>query len=69
VDGEAKALTTAQFGILTALMLEPGRVFTRLQLLEQIQGSAFAGYERNIDVHMKNIELSLPLLILALLQG
>ncbi|OHD69870.1 MAG: DNA-binding response regulator [Spirochaetes bacterium RBG_16_67_19] len=55
VDGEAKALTTAQFDILAALMLEPGRVFTRLQLLERIQGSAFEGYERTIDVHIKNI--------------
>ena len=59
VDGEAKTLTTAQFDLLTALMLEPGRVFTRLQLLEQIQGSAFAGYERTIDVHMKNIRRAL----------
>ncbi len=59
VDGEAKALTTAQFDILTALMLEPGRVFTRLQLLERIQGPAFEGYERTIDVHIKNIRRAL----------
>ena len=59
VDGEAKALTTAQFDILAALMLEPGRVFTRLQLLERIQGSAFEGYERTIDVHIKNIRRAL----------
>jgi len=59
VDGEAKALTTAQFDILAALMLEPGRVFTRLQLLGRIQGSAFEGYERTIDVHIKNIRRAL----------
>ena len=59
VDGEAKALTTAQFDILTALMLEPGRVFTRMQLLVRIQGSAFEGYERTIDVHIKNIRRAL----------
>ena len=59
VDGEAKALTTAQFDILAALMLEPGRVFTRLQLLQRIQGSAFEGYERTIDVHIKNIRRAL----------
>jgi DNA-binding response OmpR family regulator len=59
VDGKAKALTTAQFDILTALMLEPGRVFTRLQLLKRIQASAFEGYERTIDVHIKNIRRAL----------
>ncbi len=48
-------LTAAQFAILEALMRHPGRVFSRMQLLEQFQDHAFAGYERTIDVHIKNI--------------
>jgi len=36
-------------------MRRPGRVFTRMDLLEQIQGEAFAAYERTIDVHIKNL--------------
>ena len=33
----------------------PGRVFTRLQLLERVQGVAYEGYERTIDAHIKNL--------------
>jgi len=33
----------------------PGRTFTRLQLLEASQGTAYAGYERTIDAHIKNL--------------
>lgn len=49
-------LTRTEFGILAALAGQPGRVFSRLQLLETTQdGVAFEGYERTIDAHIKNL--------------
>ncbi len=41
--------------MLYTLMASPGRVFSRLELLERIQGSAYEGYERTIDVHVRNL--------------
>jgi two-component system alkaline phosphatase synthesis response regulator PhoP len=52
-------LTTAQFDLLTVLAGRPGQVFTRLQLLDAVQGDAFEGYERTIDVHIKNLRRAL----------
>jgi DNA-binding response OmpR family regulator len=37
------------------MMSAPGRAFSRLELLERTQGSAFEGYERTIDVHIRNL--------------
>jgi len=48
-------LTPMEFELLAALAGQPGRVFTRVQLLEASQGSAFEGYERTIDAHIKNL--------------
>jgi two-component system, OmpR family, alkaline phosphatase synthesis response regulator PhoP len=48
-------LTPTEFDLLTVLMQNPGRAFTRLQLLDQVQGEAFEGYERTIDAHVKNL--------------
>ncbi len=48
-------LTPTEFDLLTVMMQNPGRVFTRLQLLDQVQGEAFEGYERTIDAHIKNL--------------
>ncbi len=48
-------LTPTEFSLLAALAGQPGRVFNRMQLLELAQGSAFEGYERTIDVHIKNL--------------
>jgi DNA-binding response OmpR family regulator len=36
-------------------MSHPGRAFSRLDLLEKIQGSRYVGYERTIDIHIKNL--------------
>ena len=55
VHGEPVLLTAVQFSILTRMARSPGRVFSRLQLLESFQDHAFDGYERTIDVHIKNI--------------
>ena len=48
-------LTPSEFDLLAALMSAPGRTFTRLELLDQIQDTAFIGYARTIDVHIKNL--------------
>jgi two-component system, OmpR family, alkaline phosphatase synthesis response regulator PhoP len=52
---EALELTPSEFEILATLAAQPGRVFSRLQLLDAIQGEAFEGYERTIDSHVKNL--------------
>jgi DNA-binding response OmpR family regulator len=48
-------LTPTEFQLLAALARQPGRVFTRSQLLDAIHGVAFDSYERAIDAHVKNI--------------
>jgi DNA-binding response OmpR family regulator len=55
VRGEAVDLTPTEFDLLAALMEDPGRAFSRSQLLESVQGYAYEGYERTIDVHIKNL--------------
>jgi DNA-binding response OmpR family regulator len=52
-------LTRSQFDILATMAAHPGRVYTRLQLLEAAAGDAFEGYERTIDAHIKNIRKKL----------
>jgi DNA-binding response OmpR family regulator len=48
-------LTPTEFQLLTAMMRQPGRVFTRAQLLDAVHGVAFESYERAIDAHIKNM--------------
>ena len=48
-------LTTSEFELLAVLMAAPGRAFSRLELLDRLQGTAFEGYERTIDVHIHNL--------------
>jgi len=45
--------------LLAAMAGAPGRVFTRLQLIDLVQGHAFEGYERTIDAHIKNLRQKL----------
>lgn len=59
VDGAPRALTAAQFDLLAVFAREPGRVFTREQLLEAIHEDAGEGYERTIDAHVKNLRRAL----------
>jgi DNA-binding response OmpR family regulator len=59
IDGKAIVLTATEFDLLHALARQPGRVFTRGQLLEAIHGVAFESYERAIDAHVKNIRRKL----------
>jgi DNA-binding response OmpR family regulator len=53
--GRSVNLTPSEFDLLAALMSAPGRAFTRLELLDRVQGLAYEGYERTIDVHIKNL--------------
>jgi DNA-binding response OmpR family regulator len=48
-------LTTTEFALLQTLMREPGRVFTRGQLLDAVHGVSFESYERAVDAHVKNL--------------
>ncbi len=52
-------LTPTEFDLLVTLAREPGRVFTRMQLLDAAQGEAFEGYERTVDAHIKNLRAKL----------
>lgn len=54
-SGEGVELTPTEFSLLVTLAGQPGRVFSRLQLLEACQGIAYEGYERSIDTHIKNL--------------
>jgi two-component system alkaline phosphatase synthesis response regulator PhoP len=58
-SGEAVDLTPTEFNLLAVLASQPGRVFSRLQLLEAGQGNAYEGYERTIDAHVKNLRAKL----------
>ena len=48
-------LTATEFQLLAALARQPGRIFTRAQLLDAVHGVAFDSYERAIDAHIKNL--------------
>jgi DNA-binding response OmpR family regulator len=58
---ESVDLTPTEFSLLAALAEQPGRAFTRLQLLETTQGTAYEGYERTIDAHIKNLRAKIEL--------
>ena len=55
VQGEPVELTPTEFDLLKVLMQNPGRAFTRIQLLDQVQGETYEGYERTVDAHIKNL--------------
>ncbi|HEV8544673.1 MAG TPA: response regulator transcription factor [Candidatus Limnocylindrales bacterium] len=52
-------LTATEFQLLATLAAQPGRIFTRSQLLDAVHGVAFESYERAIDTHIKNIRRKL----------
>ncbi|MDW4904082.1 response regulator transcription factor [Streptomyces sp. ADMS] len=55
LDGTALELTPTEWGLLTALASVPGRVYSRYELVNRVRGYEFAGYERTIDSHVKNL--------------
>ena len=52
---ELVELTPTEFNLLMVMARQPGRVFSRLQLLEEGLGETYQGYERTIDAHIKNL--------------
>ena len=55
VKGEEVDLTASEFKLLTTLSRYPGRVYSRMELVEKVLGYDFEGYERTIDSHVKNL--------------
>ena len=54
-QGQKLELTTTEFKLLSTLARSPGRVYSRMQLLDTVQGIDYEGYERTIDAHIKNL--------------
>jgi len=48
-------LTPSEFDLLATMMAAPGRAYSRMELLDRLQGTAYEGYERTIDVHIRNL--------------
>ena len=59
VAGRAVDLTATEFELLATIARQPGRIFTRAQLLDALHGVAFESYERAIDTHVKNLRRKL----------
>ena len=57
--GRTIDLTPTEFALLAAMARQPGRIFTRSQLLDAVHGVAFESYERAIDTHIKNLRRKL----------
>jgi DNA-binding response OmpR family regulator len=55
VHGEPVELTPTEWGLLVALASVPGRVYSRLELINRVRGYEFEGYERTVDSHVKNL--------------
>jgi DNA-binding response OmpR family regulator len=59
LDGRALSLTTAEFKLLGTFIKEPGRVFSRAELINKAFGYDFEGFDRTIDVHILNLRRKL----------
>ena len=59
LDDRILDLTPTEFELLAVLLQNPGRVFTRLELLDRVQGDAYESYQRTIDAHIKNLRAKL----------
>jgi len=55
VRGKPVSLTPSEFKLLEVLIREPGRAFSRLDLLDRVFGYDFEGFERTVDVHVMNL--------------
>ena len=62
-SGNLLDLTTSEFRILAALIRASGRVLSRAQLLDIALGETYEGYERTIDVHIKNLRQKLAVAV------
>jgi DNA-binding response OmpR family regulator len=54
-DGNRVDLTATEWGLLDALAVAPGRVYSRYEQVSRVRGYEFSGYERTIDSHVKNL--------------
>jgi two-component system response regulator BaeR len=61
--GEELNLTPNEFGLLRVMLAQPDRVFSRGELSAQVQGYHFAGYDRTIDTHIKNLRKKMDALL------
>jgi DNA-binding response OmpR family regulator len=59
VRGSVVELTATEWGVLTALARSPGRVYSRFDLVNRVRGYEYAGYERTVDSHVKNLRRKL----------
>ncbi len=59
VSGRAVRLTHTEWRVLEALAGQPGQVLTRWQLIDRVYGESFEGFERTVDVHVKNLRQKL----------
>jgi DNA-binding response OmpR family regulator len=75
IRGQLVELTPTEWGILVALATSPGRVYSRLELINRVRGYEFDGYERSIDSHIKNLRRKIeadprePQLVVTVLGG
>ncbi|MCL2395287.1 MAG: response regulator transcription factor [Acidimicrobiaceae bacterium] len=75
VRGAPVDLTPTEWGILSALASRPGRVYSRYELLNRVRGYEYAGYDRTVDSHVKNLRRKIeadprsPRLVLTVLGG
>jgi len=61
IAGEAVELTSTEFDLLKTMAEHPGRVYSRMNLLDETQGDSYEGYERTIDSHIKNLRKKIEL--------
>ncbi len=59
IDGRELDLTATEWGVLDSLSSAPGKVFSRYELVNRVRGYEYAGYERTIDSHVKNLRRKL----------
>lgn len=59
LNGEELDLTASEFKLLVTLARYPGRVYSRMELVEKVLGYDFEGYERTVDSHVKNLRAKL----------
>jgi DNA-binding response OmpR family regulator len=59
VNGQEARLTPTEFDLLAAFMSAPGQVFSRQTLLDQVQGTDSASFDRAIDVHIRNLRIKI----------
>jgi DNA-binding response OmpR family regulator len=59
VSGRTVRLTDTEWRVLEALAGQPGQVLTRWQLIDRVYGESFEGFERTVDVHVKNLRQKL----------